>query len=161
MQHEDVMPWKYVGPICSSPEKKAFATYRWRTHSRWQFALNPVVNSNNTIYGNVVSVPTEEHNIYIYICTHTSPLIPQVASVCLTLHGQCCIRYENVFTTWGRDHKTFLGPHALGARSWPVARQTRNLYLTIGTVLKQASSWGDESEIHITRQKNTYLLTLS
>jgi hypothetical protein len=103
----------------------------------------------------------QKSTIYIYICTHTSPLIPQVASVCLTLHGQCCIRYENVFTTWGRDHKTFLGPHALGARSWPVARQTRNLYLTIGTVLKQASSWGNKSEIHITRQKNTYLLTLS
>jgi hypothetical protein len=66
--------------ICRSylflTRKKAFATYRWRTHSRWQFALNPVVNSNNTIYGNVVSVPTEEHNIYIYMHTYFTTYPP-------------------------------------------------------------------------------------
>jgi hypothetical protein len=58
-------------------------------------------------------------------------------------------------------HKTFLGPHALGARSWPVAQQTRNPYHTIGTVLKQASSSGDGSEIHITMREESYLLTLT
>jgi hypothetical protein len=53
---------------------------------------------------------------------HTLPLIPQVVSVRLKLHGQCCICYENVFISWGKDHKTFLGLHTLGARSWPVWR---------------------------------------
>jgi hypothetical protein len=48
-------------------------------------------------YAIVVSVPIENMT---YI--HTSPLIPQVASVCLMLHGQHCIRYENVFTSYGR-----------------------------------------------------------
>jgi hypothetical protein len=31
-------------------KRKAFATYRWRTHSQWQIALNPVVSSNDTTY---------------------------------------------------------------------------------------------------------------
>jgi hypothetical protein len=58
-------------------------------------------------------------------------------------------------------YKTFLDPHALGARSWPVARHTRNPYHTIGNVLKQASSSGDGSEIHITMREESYLLTLT
>jgi hypothetical protein len=50
---------------------KAFATYRWRTHSRWQFALIPVVSSNDTTYGNMVSIRTEKHNRYVtYITTY-------------------------------------------------------------------------------------------
>jgi hypothetical protein len=52
-------------------------------------ALIPVVSSKRYDLQNVVSVPAEEHNNI----WHTSPLIPQVASVRLTLHGQCCIRY--------------------------------------------------------------------
>jgi hypothetical protein len=31
-------------------KRKAFATYRWHTYSRWQFALNPMVNSSDTTY---------------------------------------------------------------------------------------------------------------
>jgi hypothetical protein len=70
-----------------------------------------------------------------YITTY-----PQVAPMSLTVHRQHCIRYEDVFMSLGRDHKTSLGLHALGARSWLVARQTHNSYRTIETVLKQASS---------------------
>jgi hypothetical protein len=43
-------------------QRKAFATYRWRTHSQWQFVLIPVVSSNDTTYENVVSIPAEKHN---------------------------------------------------------------------------------------------------
>jgi hypothetical protein len=135
----------------------AFATYRWRTHSRWQFALNLVVISSDTTYEMCLAY-LQKSTIYIY--THTSPLVLQVAPVCLPLHQQRCIRYENIFTSCWRDHKTFLGPHTLGAWLWPVARQTRSPYHTIGIVLKEASSWGDESRIHITRREDTYLLTL-
>jgi hypothetical protein len=46
-------------------------------------------------YEIVVSVPAE-NTTDIY--THTSPLIPQVVPTRLTLCGQRCIRYENVFT---------------------------------------------------------------
>jgi hypothetical protein len=45
MQHEDAM-WSY--PFLT--KRKAFSTYRWRTRSRWQFVLNPVVRSNDTTY---------------------------------------------------------------------------------------------------------------
>jgi glyceraldehyde-3-phosphate dehydrogenase/erythrose-4-phosphate dehydrogenase len=45
-------------------KKKVFATYRWHTHSRWQFTLISVVSSNETTYENVVSVLTEKYNIY-------------------------------------------------------------------------------------------------
>jgi hypothetical protein len=54
-------------------------------------------------YAIVVSVPVEEHNIHI----HTSPLIFQVTPTCLTLRGQRCIRYKNVFTSCGSGHKIF------------------------------------------------------
>jgi hypothetical protein len=57
-------------------------------------------------YAIVVSVPAEKHIRYKW---HTSPLIPQVAPVRLTRHGQRYIHYENVFTSWGGDHKTFWG----------------------------------------------------
>jgi hypothetical protein len=139
-------------------QKKKLAKYRWHTYSRWQSALIPVVRSNDMAYETWLAyMQKRTKDIY----SHTSQLIPQVAPLCLTLHGQRCIRYENVFTSWGRDHKTFLGLNALGVRSWPVERQTCNPYRTIGTVLKQALSWGDRSGIHITRQEDTYLLTLS
>jgi hypothetical protein len=55
------MPRQHVSPIRSSP-KEFFFTYRWRTYSWWQFALTPVVSSNDMTYENVVSVPAEEHN---------------------------------------------------------------------------------------------------
>jgi hypothetical protein len=58
-------------------------------------------------YANVISVPAK--NIY----SHTSPLIFQVAPVCLTLYGQRCIRCENVFTPCGR------GPQGIPMSSHP------------------------------------------
>jgi hypothetical protein len=84
------------------------------TCRRWKNALVLMVNSNGMTYIIVVSVPAD--NI-IDIYTHTSPLISQVTHMHLTLRGQCCIRYENVFTSSKCIHKTFLGPHALGVRS--------------------------------------------
>jgi hypothetical protein len=65
----------------------------------------------------------------------------------------------HVLRKWPQDIPT--SPNALGARSWLIARQTRSSYRMIGTVLKQTSSWGDRSEIHITRQEDTHLLILS
>jgi hypothetical protein len=56
-------------------------------------------------YVNVVSVPIEKHK-YIW---HTSPVTPQVASTRLTLCGQRCIRYENIFTCYRRrPHDTLM-----------------------------------------------------
>jgi hypothetical protein len=136
--------------------KRKVCQYIRRTYSRWWITLILVVSSSGMTYANVVSIPTEEHNRNIW---HTSWLIPQVVPVRLTLHRQCRIHYENVFTSWGSDHKTSLGPHALGARSWLIAQWTRNPYRTIGAVLKQTSSWGDLFGIHITRLEDTYLLT--
>jgi hypothetical protein len=80
---------------------------------------SPWLALSDTTYSNVVSVHIE-NTTDIY--NLTSPFIPQVAHVCLTLHGECFIRYDNVFTSCKRDHKTFLDPHALGVWSWPVAR---------------------------------------
>jgi hypothetical protein len=50
--------------LCMPHQKKDFAKYRWCTHSRWQFALIPVVSSNSMTYTNVVSVPAEK---YMYL----------------------------------------------------------------------------------------------
>jgi hypothetical protein len=100
----------------SSPKEKV-AKYSWKTCSRWQNALIPMVNSNGLAYTIVVSV-SAKNTTDIY--NHISPLILQVASVHLTMRGQHCIYYENVFTSCRRHHKKFLGPHALGARLWPV-----------------------------------------
>jgi hypothetical protein len=74
--------------ICRSysflTKRKTFVTYRWRTHSRWQFIVIPVVNSNDTTYGNVVSIPAKKHNRYIftYITTYA-----QAAPMRLILRG--------------------------------------------------------------------------
>jgi hypothetical protein len=85
---------------------KAFATHisgvriiGGTSHSTPWLALTDLA------YTIMVSVPTEEHNIHM----HTSPLIPQVAPMRLTLHGQRCIRYKNVFTSCGSGHKIFPG----------------------------------------------------
>jgi hypothetical protein len=83
-------------PYLFVTKRKTFATYRRRTYSRWQIALNPMVISSDTAYKYVViSVHAEKHNIDIY--NHTSSLIPQVTPVHLMLHRQRYIRYENVF----------------------------------------------------------------
>jgi hypothetical protein len=68
----------------SSPKEK-IAKPKWRTYSRWQFTLIPVVSSSDMTYANVVSIPVE-NTTDIY--NHTSPLIPQVAPVRLMLQGQ-------------------------------------------------------------------------
>jgi hypothetical protein len=116
------------------------------------------VSSSCMTYANVVSAPAKEHNRYMaYIITY-----PPNGACAFNTARTSCIRYENIFTSWGKGHKTSLDPHALGAQSWFTwftTGQTRSPYCMIGTVLMQASSWGDESRIHITRQKDTYLLT--
>jgi hypothetical protein len=147
MQHEDAMSWKHVGSIHSSP-KKNFC------HILVAYAKSV---ANRYDLRNMVSVPAEEHNNI----SHTSPFIPQVALMRLMLHRQRCLHYENVFMSWGSNHKTFLGPHAQTARLWLVARWTCSPYQTIETVLKQTSSWGDGSGIHNTWREYTYLLTFS
>jgi hypothetical protein len=82
----------------SSPKEK-LTKYWWRTCSRCQFTLIPMVNANGMTYAIVVSVPTKSTtDIY----NHTLPLIPYVAVVHLTLHGQRCIRYENIFMSCRR-----------------------------------------------------------
>jgi hypothetical protein len=99
-------------------QKKKVIKYRWRTYSRWQITLIPVVSSS--VWLMQMWLPyLQKSTINIW---YTSSLILQVALMHLTLHGQRCIRYENVLTSWGRDHKTSQGPHALGARSWSVTR---------------------------------------
>jgi hypothetical protein len=61
-------------------------------YHRWQITLISVVSSSDMTDANMVSVPTEEHNRYIAYIIIYSPS----AHVHLTLHGQHCIRYENV-----------------------------------------------------------------
>jgi hypothetical protein len=51
---------------------KAFAKYRWRTYSQWQFTHIPVVISSEMTYGSVVSIPAKKYNIYD-IHHHLSP----------------------------------------------------------------------------------------
>jgi hypothetical protein len=142
MQHEDAMPWHML--VLSIPhQNKIFChTYRRRVYSRWQIALNLVASSSDMTY-----------KTWLVYLQKSTIIYPPVASVRLTFHGQHCIHYENVFTSWGSDYNISLGSHALGARSWSVTRQTRNPYRTIETVLKQVSSWRDRSEIHITRRE--------
>jgi hypothetical protein len=54
---------QHVGPIRSSAKEK-LADYSWRTCSRWQLALIPVVSSSGMTYTNVASIPTEVHNVH-------------------------------------------------------------------------------------------------
>jgi hypothetical protein len=93
VQHEYVIPWQPAGHIRS--HQKEFAKYSWRMYSRWQIALISVVSSNCMIYANMISIPIKKYR-YIW---HTSSLILQAAHISLMLHGQYCIRYENVFTS--------------------------------------------------------------
>jgi hypothetical protein len=77
--------WCYATcqPYTFLTKRKGLIKYIWHTHSRWQFALNPMISSNDTIYEMWLAYP---HKSIIYIYTDTSPLIPQVAPVCLMLH---------------------------------------------------------------------------
>jgi hypothetical protein len=77
--------WCYATcqPYTFLTKRKGLIKYIWHTHSRWQFALNPMISSNDTIYEMWLAYP---HKSIIYRYTDTSPLIPQVAPVCLMLH---------------------------------------------------------------------------
>jgi hypothetical protein len=59
-------------------------------------SLNHMVSSNNMTYETWLMY-LQKSTIYIH--THTSPLIPQVAPTCLTVYVQRCIRYKNIFTS--------------------------------------------------------------
>jgi hypothetical protein len=137
-------------------QKKSFVKYICRTYSRWQITLIPTVRSSGMTYVNMVSVPVEKHNIY----DKYNHLSPSGALTFNTVWTALHTLREHIHA-WENDHKTTLGPHALGAWSWLVAWCTRSPYRTIGTVLKQTSSWGDESGIHLTRWEDTYHLTFS
>jgi hypothetical protein len=97
----------YVGPIHSSPKEK-LVQYIRRMYSRWHSHSFPQSVLTYLAYAIMVSVPAEGDNIHIW---HTSSLIPQVALTHLTLRGQRCIRYKNVFTSCVNDHKTFTCLH--------------------------------------------------
>jgi hypothetical protein len=88
------------------------------------------------VYAIVVSIPAEEHNIHI----HISPLIPQVVPMCLTLHGQRCIRHKNVFTSCGSGHKTFLGLYSPWVRGRDSLHDGRQPLPHDRDCLKQPSS---------------------
>jgi hypothetical protein len=60
----------------------------------------------------------------IDIYNHTLPLIPQVAPMRLTLHGQCCIHYENIFTSCRRCPQDI--PRSPWSRCAVVASHTTN-----------------------------------
>jgi hypothetical protein len=62
----------------------------------------------------------------------------------------------HILQKWSQDIPR--SPHALGLQLLLVARWTRSPYHTIRTALKQASSWEDGSNIHITQREDTYLL---
>jgi hypothetical protein len=96
---------QHVGPIRFSSKEK-LAHYIRRTYNRWQSHSFPLSVLAKLVYAIMVSVPAEEHNIHIW---HTSPLIPQVAPMRLTLCGQRCIRHKDIFTSSGSGHKTFPG----------------------------------------------------
>jgi hypothetical protein len=80
----------------------------------------------------MVSVPTENDRYITFITTY-----PQVMPIHLTLYGQRCIRYENIFTSCER------GPQDIPRSPWPrcVAMtqshgRCYNPYLLRWTVLK-------------------------
>jgi hypothetical protein len=94
MKHERMMSWQQA--VLYILTKRKIVKYIWHTCSWWQDTFSLWLILRKVTYEMMVSVPTEN---MIDIYNHTSPLIPQVASVCLTLHGQRCIHYENVFTS--------------------------------------------------------------
>jgi hypothetical protein len=66
--------------------------------------------------------------------------------VYLTLHGQCCICYEIVFTSRGRSpHDILRSPHPSCADMTQLHGRCYSLYLLRLTVLKYARSWGKHS----------------
>jgi hypothetical protein len=94
MQYECMMSCS-MSALHVPHQKKKFAKYLWCTHSQWQITLITVVSPSDMTFTNVFSVPAEKHNRYMTYIT----IYPQVVPMCLTLHGQRYICYENVFTS--------------------------------------------------------------
>jgi hypothetical protein len=93
--------WKYDAMTTSGhirPPKKGLPNIDGVHVDSVKMHSSPWLVLSDTTYSNVVYVPAE--NAYIY--NNVSPLIPQVALMHLTLHGQHCICYENVFTSYRR-----------------------------------------------------------
>jgi hypothetical protein len=158
--------WFHMNVWChATSQLYTFLTKRKKTRQIWMTYMLSVAKSHSypwlvlsdMTYSNMVSIPIEKHNKYIY--NHTSPLIPQGAPMYLTLHGQRIIHYENAFTSCRRDHKT----RSRHPRCAVMASCTMDLQsLPHDRDYPQASlalrGW---SGIHITRREDIYLLTLS
>jgi hypothetical protein len=99
---------QHVGHIRSSPKEKWVPNIDDVCVGVAKSHLSPQSVLMRQSYANVVSIPVKKHNRYIW---HTSPLILQMTPTRLTLRGQRCIRYKNIFTSCGSDHKIFLGLH--------------------------------------------------
>jgi hypothetical protein len=54
-------------------KRKAFATYRWSTHSRWQFPLNPMVIYSDTTYKTWLAYLQKTQQIYMSYITTDPP----------------------------------------------------------------------------------------
>jgi hypothetical protein len=75
MQHEDVMPWKYVGPICSSPEEKLLLHIGGVRivggNSHWTLWLTLMIRFTETWL-----VYQQKSTIYIYMHTYFTTYPP-------------------------------------------------------------------------------------
>jgi hypothetical protein len=109
MQHDDATPWQYVGPIHFSPKEKllphigGIRIVGGDSHSSPWLTLTKWLTKTWLVY-------LQKSAIDIY--SHTSPLIHQVTPTRLTLCGQHCICYENVFTScWRHPQDIPRSPH--------------------------------------------------
>jgi hypothetical protein len=89
-------------------KRKAFATYKWRTHNRWQIILIPRVSSSVMTYAHVVSILAEEHNRYMtYITTYPT-------------NGACAFN-----ASWTKLHTLREHIHVLRKRPQDIPRSLR------------------------------------
>jgi hypothetical protein len=95
MQYECMMSCN-MSDLYIPHQKKKVTKYRWCMYSRWQIALILVVSSNDITYINIVSVPTEEHNIYIHIHHHLSPKWCPCVSRCMDIAAYVMITYSHL-----------------------------------------------------------------
>jgi hypothetical protein len=79
----------------------------------------------------------------------------------LTLRGQRCLRHKDVFTSCGSGHKTIPCPYSPWVRGRDSLHDGRQPLPHDTHFLKQTSPCGIGARIHITRHKDTYLLTLA
>jgi hypothetical protein len=99
----------------------------------------------------------QKSTIYMtYITTYTPSGAHMFNAAWTTLH--MLHKGIHVLRKWPQNIPRSL--HTLVTWSWLVAWWIRSPYRMIENVLKQDSSWGDAYGIHITWQKDTYLLTL-